>query len=205
VRTDADIPNAAPTAELGGPYPGRERWMNEGALFALLDGSRSADPNGDPLTYTWTLDNVGGGVTATGVRPALRIPDDGPGASRVVVRLTVRDPAGLTGTATTTVRVDNYRPWFTTSDVTLPAGVRTYTRLLTFYDPGRLDAPWTTAVQWGDGTSASLTTTAVDAEGDGRVLLTHTYPGPGTYAVVLTITDKDGGRRTRTFTVQVQA
>jgi hypothetical protein len=52
--------NRAPAAHAGGPYVGTARIPVE------FDGSRSADPDGDPLRYAW---DFGDGRTGVGVTP----------------------------------------------------------------------------------------------------------------------------------------
>jgi PKD repeat protein len=52
--------NLAPIADPGGPYAG------EPGQAISFDGSASADPNGDSLTYSW---DFGDGATASGVSP----------------------------------------------------------------------------------------------------------------------------------------
>jgi hypothetical protein len=66
---DPDVPsNTAPVAIPGGPYLGG---VNTTVSF---DGSLSSDPEGDPLTFTWTF---GDGSTATGSLPAHTYTDSG--------------------------------------------------------------------------------------------------------------------------------
>ena len=56
----ADV-NQAPVSETGGPYLG----VVNSALY--FDGSRSSDPDGDPLLETW---NFGDGASGTGATPS---------------------------------------------------------------------------------------------------------------------------------------
>lgn len=53
--------NQAPTAVISGPTTGVE------ASLISLDGSSSSDPDGDPLTYSWSFDSVPGGSALGGV------------------------------------------------------------------------------------------------------------------------------------------
>jgi len=61
-------PNAAPTANPGGPYLGA---MNTPFAF---DGSGSSDPDGDPLTYAW---DFGDNTTGIGALPIHSYPAAG--------------------------------------------------------------------------------------------------------------------------------
>lgn len=87
--------NSPPTADADGPY-----LAPTGGTF-LVDGSGSADPDGDPLTATWTLE----GATYDGVHATLTAP---PTAGMYTVDLAVDDGRG--GTATDTTYVVVYDP-----------------------------------------------------------------------------------------------
>lgn len=75
--------NTAPVAEAGGPYEG-----TAGSPVAL-DGSRSYDPDTDPLTHRWDFDGDGS-TDATG--PSVQVTFDEPGT--YTVTLTVDDGRG---------------------------------------------------------------------------------------------------------------
>ena len=56
--------NEPPVADAGGPYS-----ISEGQSLTL-DGSGSMDPESDPLSYVWDLDNDGQFDDASGMQPA---------------------------------------------------------------------------------------------------------------------------------------
>ena len=75
----------------------------------VLDGSGSSDPDTDPLTYNWDVDNDGQYDDATGANPtvswatlvSLGIDDDG---GPLTIGLEVDDTISGTDTATVTLR-----------------------------------------------------------------------------------------------------
>ena len=83
--------NRAPAAHAGGPYVGTARIPLE------FDGSQSADPDGDPLRYSW---DFGDGRTGLGVRPLHTYDESGD----YRVALAVSDGT-LTGVDSTMARV----------------------------------------------------------------------------------------------------
>ncbi len=76
-----DPENQPPNADAGGPYS-----VPEGGNVAL-NGAGSADPDDDPLTYAWDLDNNGSFETS-GVSPSFSaVGRDGPDTQTVVLRV----------------------------------------------------------------------------------------------------------------------
>ena len=192
VKVQVGSGNAPPSANAGGPYA-----VDEGVSITL-DGSGSSDPNGDPLTYAWDLDNDGlfdDGANATAAFAGV---DD----ATATVGLQVSDGA-LTNTATVAVVVHNVAPSVSAGvDQTIDEG-GSANLAATFTDPGTLDTH-TATVNWGDG-SAPEAAAVSEAGGNGSVAGTHTYAQDGAYTVTVTVTDDDGGVGSDTLTVTVQA
>jgi PKD repeat protein len=92
--------NAAPTADAGAD---RSVALTAATASVTLDGTGSADPEHDALTYTWTGDFAGG--TATGATPTVQFSTVGAHA----VTLTVSDGAH-TATDQATVTVTDGTP-----------------------------------------------------------------------------------------------
>ncbi len=180
--------NNAPLAEAGGPYS----VMEGGAV--TLQGSGS-DPDNDPLTYAWDLDNngtfetPGQNVSFSGVNTS-----DGP--TSAIVQLQVRDDEGATAVDSATVNIVNVAP--TVAAIAgLPLTPTPLTTAVTptadFTDPGVLDTH-TVVWDWGDGTTSAGTVS--EANGSGVVSGSHLYQAVGTYVVSCTVTDKDGAAST---------
>jgi hypothetical protein len=89
------VGNSAPIADAGPDQIGIP------AGTVTLDGSGSYDPDGDPLTYQWTQ-VAGPNVSITGAN-TVKATFPAAAGNSYSFRLTVKDPGGLQGTATTTV------------------------------------------------------------------------------------------------------
>ena len=174
------IPNLPPVADAGGPYAG-----GEGELITL-NGS-AGDPNNDPLTFTWDLDEDGQYDDVAGATPSVVWAADGP----YTINLRVSDSGGLSDTATATVIVANLPPLVETIAVTgsfQEGSPLTFTVVAT--DPGA-DA-MTYAFDW---TSDGLD----DLPAQSNPTAVYTYPEPGLYTVSVTVED-DGADQTITVT-----
>lgn len=178
--------NRAPAVLLSGPYA-----ANEGSVMPL--GWSASDPDGDALSYTW---DFGDGTTGSGA--ALPVSHTYADNGVYTVQLTAADGKGGKDTRQTTATIANVAP--TVTGATVPAQA-TYTggpttvavTGVTFTDPAGLtvDAPFTTAIQCGNGTSASPQGVC-------------TYSAVGPYTVSITVTDKDGGvSSARTLSVRI--
>jgi PKD repeat protein len=164
------VVNRAPVAEAGGPYT-----VAEGSTV-MVDGSASTDPDGDPLSYAWDLDNDGQFDDALTATAAASFGDDG----SYPVTLRVSDGAS-SSTDGAMVTVTNVAPSVDAGpDQSADTG-ETVSFSGSFTDPGTLD---THTIEWdfGDGSTAS-----------GALTPTHVYGAPGNYTVTLRVTDDDGG------------
>ncbi|MDZ7679057.1 MAG: PKD domain-containing protein [Acidimicrobiales bacterium] len=179
------VSNEAPVADAGGDLV-----VVEGSLVTL-DGSGSFDPDGDPLSFGWSLVSVSGPpvVLSSVTEPQVSFLalDDG----EYVLELAVSD-GRATSTDRARVTVTNGEPVVEAS-VGSGAGGGGVTMLSgTFGDPGPVDVHSAT-VDWGDGSGPVPVEVSNQGTGWGSVYAAHDYAEPGSYAVTLSVTDDDGG------------
>jgi PKD repeat protein len=177
------VGNKPPTADAGGPYD-----VPEGGSVAL-SGS-GGDPDGDPLTYAWDIDNDGSFETADQNPTFSATGRDGPGSQIVVLQ--VCDDKGACAASDTSVNITNAAPAVGAITAPLdPVQLNTTASVsANFTDPGVLDthnAVW----DWGDGSTSPGTVD--ETAGSGAATGSHDYTTAGVYALTLTVTDKDGG------------
>jgi CSLREA domain-containing protein len=185
--------NQPPTADAGGPYE-----VFEGSIV-MPDGSGSSDPDGDPLTYNWDMDNDGSFETP-GPNPTFSaVGRDGPGIQPIALQ--VCDPSDLCGVATTVVNIKNVTPTANAgadqsvfrNDVVNLSG--------TWTDPAEsLDNPY--AWSWdltGDGGADRS-----GSESYGNAVNASTsFATEGTYILKFEVADKDNGSDSDTLVVTV--
>ena len=148
----------------------------------------STDPDGDPLSYAWDLDNDGAFDDATGVTASGTYNGVGPKTARV----RVTDGRGGSATKSTTVTVTN-RPRRRRSR---PTRRRAPPRWWSFSASGSTDP---------DGTALTYawdpTTTGVRRRD--RARHAQAYNAVGQHVVTVRVTDADGGSATQAVTVTV--
>ena len=176
--------NAAPVASAGGPYAGYE------GTAVSLTGTAS-DPDGDPLTKSWTFSSPSPGTvcTTTGtttLTPTISCNDD----AMVTATLSVTDGFHAAVTSVANVTIANKAP--TIGSFTVPTGPVANGAAVnvsaTFGDVGTHDTH-TASIAWGDTTTS---TPPVNESGH-IVAGSHIYAMPGTYSISITLNDDDGG------------
>ncbi|MEO6278999.1 PKD domain-containing protein, partial [Roseateles sp.] len=96
--------SAAPVAQAGGPS-----YVAATGSAITLRGTGSQDPAGGTLTYSWVLDTLPAGSTASLSDAATATPSFTPDKDgRYAATLTVTNPAGLRAVQSVTVDVGNY-------------------------------------------------------------------------------------------------
>jgi len=171
--------------------------VDEGSSVAL-DGSGSTDPNNDPFTYAWDLDDDGQYDDAAGVDSSFAGVDDGV----YPIGLEVSD-GSLAYTTTGEVTVRNVAPSVDAGpDQDIDEGDTVTLLPATFTDPGLLDTH-TATIDWGDGEVEDGLVT--EDGGNGSVDGSHVYPTADSYPVTVTVTDDDGGEDSASFLVTVAA
>jgi parallel beta-helix repeat protein len=137
------------------------------------------------FTFAWSVTKNGSPFAlGTGAAVAFTPDDDG----TYVVTLSATNEDGDTGTTTQTIAVTNVPP---TAGLSGPAGSVVFQPLiftLSATDPSPVDqaAGFTFTVNWGDGTSETLS-------GPSGMQHLHAYSSAGTYQVSMAATDGDGG------------
>jgi hypothetical protein len=172
--------NGRPTAEAGGPYR-----IPEGGSGTLVGGG--VDPESQPLTFSWDLDNNGSFETnGATVRAAARF--DGPGGR--VASLRACDSAGGCTVDIATINIVNVRPRVRAGpDRRTRRGRRVRVRARVT-DPG----PDRVRVRWTCGNRR---------RGAGRTA-TCRYRRAGRFTIRFTATDDDRGVGTDTVRVRVR-
>lgn len=173
--------NHVPVADAGGPYFGAEGFLLE------FDGSKSADSDGDALTYLW---NFGDGATGEGVKPTHIYENDG----EFAVCLAVSDGEAVSSSSCTTAAIldtdFNFPPFAQAGeDQTVDLGAEAIFDGSNSFD---LDGEIVSyAWDFGDG-----------ATGEG-VIAAHVYQEFGAYTAALTVTDDQGAATTDVLTATV--
>jgi len=189
-------PNQPPVADAGEDYTG-----SEGTAIDL-DGTGSSDPDGDTLTYKWTVDNTGidgGGSCSfdddTSATPKLTCNDNG----TAVVTLTVDDGNGATDDDDANVTVSNVAPVLSALTLdgntgTACIGDNNVTLDFSWTDDGSNDT-FTGTIDWGDASSDDNFTTS-------PVSTSHNFAA-GLYTITVTANDDDLGSDSDTGSVSL--
>ena len=177
--------NGPPAVSAGGPYT-----VGEGSSANLT--ATGTDPDGDPLTYRWDLNNDGVFETAGQTVPFDATAIDGPAERTVAVQVS---DGKLSSTDTTVVHVTNVAPTAALSGApsSSPEGTPV-TATGSATDPAPAD---TLAYAW-----AVTKNGAAYASGTGTDIA-FTPDDNGTYVISFTATDDDGGVNTASSTVDV--
>jgi K319L-like, PKD domain/PKD domain len=186
--------NLPPTASITAPPGGYT--VTEGSGL-VLQGS-GTDPDGDPLTYSWTP--ATGLSSASVATPTFTQRDEGTRTFTLVV-----DDGELSSApASVLVTVVNAPPVVLVTAPTSGAFARapaTVGVTATFTDAG-LDDVHTCSVAWDDG-SASEPGALPEVPGSGTCTRSHTFAAAGVYTVNVTVADGDGGVATASTLVVV--
>jgi hypothetical protein len=173
-----------PTADAGGPYSTPE------GTNVTLSASGSSDPDGQPLTYAWDLDNDGQFDDATGVTATF----DTVGQDGVFpVKVKVTSPGGASDVDDATVTVTNVAPAIPTLGNNGPkAENASVTVSGVASDPGWLES-LTGTINWGDGSSEAVSGTLENVRPDATLTFSasHTYGDDGIFSVNVCVNDDD--------------
>jgi Ca2+-binding RTX toxin-like protein len=161
--------NSSPVAVIALPPTG-----NQGARL-VFDGTHSFDPNGDPISYSWTF---GDGASDTGPSPSHAYDQKG----TYTVTLTVRDGFGGMNTASAQLIIQNIAPTFVPAAYGVPQVVQS---------PISSDGFGSQVVPVGSDFTASAPTTD---GGAGQVYLYYIDPTPGpTHGLLISRALRVGG------------
>jgi PKD repeat protein len=188
-KVTVDAAPAAPVAKLAvTPTSGTA------PVQVTADAGASSDPQGRALTYAFDW----GDAATTAAQSSASATHTFADAGTYSVRVTVRNAAGLTDTATAEVTVDA-APAAPTAKLSVTPGsgtapVQVTADATTSSDPQ--GQALTYRFDWGDGSSAATQPGAT---------ATHTFASAGSYTVTVTVTNRSGLTDTATQQVTVDA
>lgn len=172
--------NRPPTADAGGPYT-----VAEGGSVQLK--ASGSDPDRDPLTYSWDLDNDGTFETS-GQNVTFSATDrDGPSSQTVNLRVT--DNKGASAISTTAVNVMNVAPTAALAASPVTYGAAVAACLTDAFDPSPADAlclHFAFALNPAELDSVTYAAAATDNSASYRL-------NAGTYTIYARVIDKDDG------------
>jgi hypothetical protein len=192
--------NGAPTADAAGPYSG-----NEGSATGVI--GTALDPDGDPLTTTWSFTPISQdpGTTCTpantnSLSASVNCNDD----AVLDAKLTADDGVNVPAESHTTVTINNVAPLLgTISTPVTPIPVNgTVNVSAPFSDVGAHDTH-TASIKWGDMTTTPASVS--ESNGSGSLSGSHNYATPGIYQITVTVTDDNGGVAQDTVEILVNA
>jgi hypothetical protein len=191
------VPGASPAtaviaAAMNDTVRAVEGTMRRLSTYGSTDGSIGR------VSYTWTLDGTQVAAADRWIQNTLSFDTTFADQGTHTVSLHMTDAVGGNSTANATLVVANAAPVVAWTQEPVFKG-KTLTLCPTFSDAGAQDSPWSYAVLWGDGISATGSTSTQGNLG----CFIHTYTGdPGrTYGARVRVTDKDGGSRVLGWTV----
>lgn len=210
--------NAAPTVQITGavtgpgptpPFVPGPFSIGEGVQLQL--NAPASDPDGDQLTYAWSLVSGSGTLNTFGPSGPSASYTNVDGPATATVQVTVTDTYGATASATASITVSNIVPTvqifggpFNTTESSQFQNLNTGGN---FFDPGANDGPWTVTVNYGDGTGVQTLSYSPSSFGGsgagGNFQLSHRYADNGSFTVTVEVVDKDLGKGTATATVNV--
>lgn len=181
--------NHPPIAEPNSPYSGQEGFP------ISLDGTGSYDPDGDPLSYHWTVQSeICQFSNPNSATPTIICDDNGVFTSILTV-----DDGRATDWDTAQIKVDNLPPsvgGMSVGPLVSAVGTQINTDA-DFSDRGSEDTH-TALWDWGDGTQSEPTRLNQEP-GNGEAFGSHTYTSAGIYTIMLTVTDDDGDSGTSAY------
>jgi hypothetical protein len=195
--TDDSAPDTVTiTAAVGNTPPVADAGENQSVQVGdtvNLDGNGSSDPDGDDLTYDWTLtDPLSNDVTASLSDPTAVMPTflaDQAGIYEAILVVNDGTDDSAPDTVAITAAVGNTPPVVDAgADHEIFSG-EAVTINITFNDPDGDDSPWAYTINWGDGTSDSGSTNDQTV----AIVTSHQYFELGDYTVEVCITDTNGG------------
>ncbi|MCX6665842.1 MAG: PKD domain-containing protein [Euryarchaeota archaeon] len=174
------VDSTPPTADAGGPYIGD---INQSIMF---NGSRSYNPDGTSLTYTW---NFGDGTKGTGklVNHSYSVP------ANYTVTITVSDAGGSTDTNTTYAIINNTKRTPSKPEIhaTAPADNPYEYSLTAVSLADDIDDMIHYVINWDDGTPITTTPSFSSMI---TVIAEHIWSSAGTYVISVYAEDQIGAK-----------